>query len=111
VRILSLAFCGLVLSVSISGCGGGGTGGDGGNGGGGGGQQSTVPVLSSLSQGSATAGGTGFTLQVKGSNFVTSSVIDWNGAALTTTYTDAFDLSAQVPAADIAAGAVFQSRW
>ena len=39
---------------------------------------------------------------VNGSNFVSSSVVNWSGAALTTTYVSASQITAAVPAADIA---------
>jgi hypothetical protein len=60
-----------------------------------------APVISTLSPNTIAAGGAAFTLTVNGSNFVSSSVVDWNGAALQTTYGSATRLSAQVPAADI----------
>jgi poly(3-hydroxybutyrate) depolymerase len=60
-----------------------------------------VPAVSSLSPASATAGGAAFTLTVNGSNFIGTSVVNWNGTALTTTYVSASKVTAQVPAADI----------
>ncbi|MBA2350702.1 MAG: IPT/TIG domain-containing protein, partial [Burkholderiales bacterium] len=62
-----------------------------------------VPTLSSISPASATAGGSAFTLTVTGSNFVSSSVIRWNGAARTTSFVSAAQLTASIPAVDIAA--------
>ena len=56
-----------------------------------------VPVLSTLSPTSATAGGAGFTLTVTGSNFVTASVINWNGAPRTTTFVSSTQLRAPPP--------------
>ena len=61
-----------------------------------------VPVLSTLSPTSATAGGAGFTLTVTGSNFVTASVINWNGASRTTSFVSSTQLTATISAADIA---------
>jgi hypothetical protein len=61
-----------------------------------------IPAVTSLSPSSATAGGAAFTLTVNGSNFVASSVINWNGAPLTTTYVTTVKITAQVPAGDIA---------
>jgi len=58
-----------------------------------------VPVLSSLSPTSATAGKPGFTLTANGSKFTAHSAVDWNGAALP--YVSATKLTASVPAADI----------
>lgn len=63
---------------------------------------SPVPTASSLSPSSATAGGAGFTLTVTGTNFVSNSVVQWNGAALVTTFGSATQLTAAVPAGDIA---------
>ena len=61
-----------------------------------------VPTLTSLSPGSATAGGAAFTLTVNGTGFVGGSAVLWNGSARTTTYVSATQLTAAIPAADIA---------
>jgi hypothetical protein len=61
-----------------------------------------VPVLTSLSPSSATAGGAGFTLIVNGSNFVNGSVVRWNGSNRTTTFVSSTELRATISAADIA---------
>ena len=62
------------------------------------------PTLSTLSPNSAAAGGPDFTLTVNGSNFVSgSSVVLWKGAPRTTTFVNASQLTAAIPAADIAA--------
>jgi hypothetical protein len=61
-----------------------------------------VPILSSMSPASTTAGAAGFTLTVNGTGFVSGSNVNWNGAALTTLYVSATQLSASVPAADVA---------
>src|SRR5258705_10902624 len=44
------------------------------------------PTLTTLSPSSAVAGGPAFTLTVNGSNFVSGSVVRWNGANRTTTF-------------------------
>ncbi|MES2386869.1 MAG: hypothetical protein V4543_02610 [Bacteroidota bacterium] len=62
----------------------------------------TSPGLSSISPSSATAGGSAFTLTLTGSNFYSGSVVKWNGTALTTTYVSATQVTAAVPAANIA---------
>ena len=62
-----------------------------------------APTLTSLSPSSAAAGGPAFTLTVNGSNFVSGSVVRWNGANRTTTFVSATQLTAAIPAADIAA--------
>lgn len=64
-----------------------------------------VPVLNSVSPPSKTAGVSAFTLQAKGSAFVSNSVIQWNGSALTTTFVSPYLLTTTVPAADVACGA------
>ncbi len=76
-----------------------------------GGQTFTInnpaPVLSSISDGagdpaSTTAGGAGFTLTVNGTGFVPSSVVRWNGASRTTSFVNGTQVTATIPAADIA---------
>jgi hypothetical protein len=64
-----------------------------------------VPVVASLAPAAATAGGAAFTLTVNGSGFVTASTVDWNGAALPTTFVSNTKLTAGVSAADIATAA------
>ena len=62
-----------------------------------------TPTLTTLSPSSAVAGGPAFTLTVNGSNFVSGSVVRWNGANRTTTFVSATQLTAAITAADIAA--------
>lgn len=65
------------------------------------------PALTSIRPSSATAYSPGFTLTVNGSNFTASSVVEWQGTPLATTYSSANVLTAVVPAADLeAAGSV-----
>ena len=66
--------------------------------------QNPVPVLSSISPTSATAGGGAFTLTVNGSSFISSSQVRWNGVARTTTFVSTAQLTAAIPASDIATG-------
>ena len=61
-----------------------------------------LPALTSLAPNTATAGAGSFTMVANGSNFVTTSVIKWNGASLATTFISATQLSAVVPAINIA---------
>jgi C1A family cysteine protease len=61
-----------------------------------------VPVITSLSPASATSGGVAFTLTVNGSNFVSTSTVQWGGADRTTALVSATQLTATIPAADIA---------
>ena len=60
-----------------------------------------VPALTSLAPTSTPAGGAGFTLTVNGSNFVATSQVRWNGAARTTTFVNAGQVTAAIPASDI----------
>jgi subtilisin family serine protease len=60
-----------------------------------------VPFISALSPSSATAGGSGFVLTVSGSNFTNSGVVNWNGAARSTTFISASQLQAAISASDI----------
>jgi len=61
-----------------------------------------VPVGTSLSPSSATAGGSAFTLTVTGSSFISSSVVKWNGTSLTTTYVSGTSIKGAVTSAMIA---------
>jgi len=65
------------------------------------------PTLTSLSPSSVTEGNGAFTLTVNGTNFKIGagvSVVYWNGVALTTTYVSSTQLTASVPAANVAVG-------
>jgi trimeric autotransporter adhesin len=62
-----------------------------------------VPALTSLSPSSVNAGASGFILTLNGADFVPASTIQWNGAALATTYLSGTQLEAQIPTSDIAA--------
>jgi len=70
--------------------------------------QNPVPTLSSLSPSSRTAGGAGFTLTVNGSNFVSASVVHWNGANRTTTFVSGTQLTAAIASSDIATAGTAQ---
>ena len=62
-----------------------------------------VPTLTSLSPSIGPAGGASFTLTVNGSNFVAGAVVQWNGAARSTTFVSASQVTASIPASDITA--------
>jgi hypothetical protein len=62
-----------------------------------------VPVASSLSPAAAGQSSGAFTLTVNGSGFVNGSVVRWNGAARTTTFVSATQLTAAIPATDLSA--------
>jgi hypothetical protein len=51
---------------------------------------------------SAAPGGPGFTLTLNGTGFVSASVVNWNGTQLTTHFVNSSQLTATVPAANIA---------
>ncbi len=61
-----------------------------------------VPAITSLSPNSATHGGPAFALTVTGSNFVSGSVVDWNGSPRSTTFSNSTKLTASISAGDIA---------
>lgn len=60
-----------------------------------------VPSISSVSPSTATRGGSGFTLIVNGSNFVSTSTVQWNGNSRTTSFVSPSQLNAQISADDI----------
>jgi uncharacterized protein (TIGR03437 family) len=62
-----------------------------------------APTLTSLSPTSVMAGTAGFTLIANGSNFLPNSVVRWNGADRQTVSGGLTQLSASIPAGDIAA--------
>jgi|GEM_PF-3870271 len=60
-----------------------------------------TPTLTTISPSSIFAGGSTFTLTATGTDFYPSSVINWNGTPLTTTYVNSTTLSASVSAGNI----------
>jgi hypothetical protein len=60
------------------------------------------PVVGGLVPSSTTAGGTGFTLSVTGNNFSPISVVTFNGTTVASTFVNATDLRASIPASAIA---------
>jgi len=67
-----------------------------------------VPVvtLSSISPASAVAGSKAITLTVRGTNYSAKSVVRWKGVNLATKFVNATELTATIPAADLAKEAV-----
>lgn len=61
-----------------------------------------VPVINNLSPNSATAGGPGFLLTVNGNSFVNGCVVRWNGVNLATNFVNGNQVTASVPAANLA---------
>ncbi len=60
-----------------------------------------VPAMTSLSPSSADINGPTLMLDVSGSNFISSSAVYWNGAALPTTFVSATELIATISASDL----------
>jgi hypothetical protein len=59
--------------------------------------------VSSLSPNTAPAGSSALTITVNGSGFTANSIVLWNGAARTTTFVSATQITAAITAADLAA--------
>ena len=66
------------------------------------------PTLSALAPSSAQAGGPAFTLTVTGANFASGATVRWNGNSRTTTFVSASQVTATIPAADIAGAGTAQ---
>jgi len=64
-----------------------------------------VPGITSILPNNAVVGSGTFTLTVNGDGFNASSVVEWNGTVLATTFVSASQLTAQVPASDLATAA------
>lgn len=71
-------------------------------------QPNPVPTLASVNPNTATAGGAAFTLTVTGTNFVSGSSVRWNGNNRTTAFVSSTQLTAAIPATDIAAAGTAQ---
>jgi IPT/TIG domain len=63
---------------------------------------SPTPTIASISPSSTAAGGAGFTLTITGTNFVTTSMVNFGGAAPATTFVSTTQLTAAIPVAAIA---------
>ena len=61
-----------------------------------------VPSIAALSPPSMAAGSPAFTLTVNGTNFSSTAMVNWNGAAQSTTFVSANQLTMAVPAAAVA---------
>jgi hypothetical protein len=60
-----------------------------------------VPVLNTISPATATAGANATTITLTGSNFIFSSVVEWAGLQVNTTYQSSTSLTAIIPATDL----------
>lgn len=99
-HILASFFVFTLVPILLAGCGSGSASGGSGSQS----QPNPTPSITSVSPTSITAGNSAITLTVNGSNFISSSEIRWNGSGLTTSYVSATQLTASIPAADIASG-------
>src|SRR5580700_2142644 len=70
--------------------------------------QTSSSSLTFLSPQSATVGSQGFTITANGSGFVTGALILWNGTPLVTTLVSSVQLTAPVPATDLATAGTVQ---
>lgn len=61
-----------------------------------------VPAVDTISPVSAARGGPAFTLTVNGTGFIAASTIRWNGEDRPTTFVTPIELTADIPASDIA---------
>ena len=62
----------------------------------------STPSITSISPTVATAGGAGLVLTINGSNFNSNSVVTWNGESLPASLVSSKQLTATIPATDIA---------
>ena len=101
-KSLHIAVLGLALGVSllVGGCGGSASNSAGSGGGG-----NNPPTVSSTSPTSILAGSQSLTLTVSGSGFLSTSVVQVGGIAEATTYVSSTQLTATVPAAQLASAA------
>jgi hypothetical protein len=67
-----------------------------------------VPAISGLAPNAAVLSGAAFTLTVNGSGFVNGATVQWNASNRPTTFVSASQVTAAIPAADIAAAGVMQ---
>lgn len=70
--------------------------------------QTSSSTLSYVSPASATVGGGGFTITANGTGYTSGALILWNGKALITTLINSGQLTAPVPASDLAAAGTVQ---
>ncbi|QHN03171.1 hypothetical protein FTO74_07155 [Granulicella sp. WH15] len=67
-----------------------------------------IPVLTSLTPLSVQVGSSQTSITLNGGNFVTGSIVTWNGQAVTSSYQSSSILTVQIPAADVAAAGTAQ---
>lgn len=93
-RVAGTLACVSLLALALASCGGSSSSSN---------NDNPVPSIAAISPSSVTAGGAAFTLTVTGTNFISSSVVRWNGADHTTTYQSRTQLAATISSSDIAA--------
>lgn len=62
----------------------------------------TVPTIAQLTPPSTAAGSSDFTLTVQGTNFGSKAVVNFNGAAMATTFDSSTEVKAAIPASAVA---------
>lgn len=65
-----------------------------------------TPVVTTISPNTATTGSAGITLTVNGTGFVSGSTIRWNNSNRATTFVSGTQLTAQIPASDLATAGI-----
>ncbi len=60
-----------------------------------------IPTTTSINPNSKTAGSTGFDITVNGTNFISTSVVNFNGSGRSTAFNSATQLTATIPATDL----------
>ena len=70
--------------------------------------QATAPTVSAISPAAVPAGAAATTLTVSGTGFTASTVVQVNGTAETTTYISATQVTAMIPAGQLATGSLLQ---
>ncbi|MDP9014603.1 MAG: PQQ-binding-like beta-propeller repeat protein [Pseudomonadota bacterium] len=81
----------ILLGLVAAGCGGGNS------------SPPPPPTLTTLAPDAAVAGGADLVVTATGSGYTRSSIVKWNGSALTTNYVSPTSLTATIPASDLAA--------
>ena len=66
-----------------------------------------VPVTTDITPTTKNGGDPGFTLTINGSNFISSSSVRYSGSDRTTTFVNANQLTAEIPATDLDTGGIF----
>jgi 6-phosphogluconolactonase (cycloisomerase 2 family) len=96
-KAFSRTMCALLLLLTVSGladCGGNGSTGKL--------PPPPPPTITSISPNNAVVGGAAFTLTINGTNFIASSMVNFNGSAPATTFVNPAQVTAAIPASSIA---------